>query len=64
MNTLVEMDLRAAARSLVESIIQSSTDEILLLPDSLIDQSTVQDNISKLLNLFEGETGPRSDDLV
>ena len=62
-NALEEMVLRTAARTLVESI-QSGTDEILLLPNNLIDQSTAQDDILKLLDLFEGEIRLQSDVLV
>ena len=57
------MDLRAAARTLVESI-QNDTDEIVLLPSHLIDQYTTQVDTLKLLNLFEYENRLQSDVLV
>ena len=51
-NTMEEMGLRTAARTLIESV-PSGKDEILLLP-----------NILKLLDLFECENRPQSDVLV
>ena len=63
MNALKEMDLRAAARSLIESI-QSGTDEILLLPSNLIDQSATQEDILRLLDLSECENSLQNDVLV
>ena len=62
-NALEEMVLRAAARALVENI-QSCTDEILLLPNNLINQPTTQEDVLKLLDLFEGEIRLQSDVLV
>lgn len=62
-NALEEMDMRATARGLIESI-QSGTDEILLLPSNLIDQSTTQEDILRLLDLSECENRLRHDVLV
>ena len=62
-NALAEMDLRAAARSFVENI-QSGTDEILLLPDNLIHQSTTQEDVLNLLDLSKCENRLQNDVLV
>ena len=62
-NAMEEMGLRAAARTLIESV-PSGTDEILLLPDNLTDQYVIEEDILKLLDLFECENRPQSDVLV
>ena len=63
MNALAEMDLRAAARSFIENI-QSDTDEILLLPNNLIHQSTTQEDVLNLLDLSKCENRLQNDVLV
>ena len=62
-NTMEEMGLRTAARTLIESV-PSGKDEILLLPNNLSHQYVTQKDILKLLDLFECENRPQSDVLV